>query len=611
MPHVHRRDRHRPRPGAAAALHDPGRARHEGRHRVAGRPRRRRTASSSSSSSTTRSTARCATRAASARCRTRRWPTARARAASSRRSATSRSRSRSATSCYLDRERCILCDRCTRFAKEVAGDPLIHFIRTAATRPQVNTFPDEPFASYFSGNTVQICPVGALTAKPYRFKARPWDLEQIESHLHSVLGRLPHRRRSRAATRCCATRASTSTRSTGAGCATRAASASRPSNSDDRLGDAARARRRRRSSSAPLGRARSAQAAAAIAAAARRPVIGRRARRRPAHQRGRLRLGQAGQGRHRHRQRRRPARRRAARPRSCSACPGATIDEVCAPGGTVLLLGPDLKEELPVLFLRLRHAVVEDGVTVIELRPQPHGLRPLAAVVAALPPRRGRRGRPRAARSASADGDAGGVDADALADAPRALAAADGPRHRRARPASRSPSPPTRSSTPPSALLDRLPGRPVPRRRCGGRNVHGALDMGLAPGLLPGRVTLDDGPGRFAAHVARRAGRDRPRRHRHPRRPPPTGRIDVLVLLGADPLRRLPRPRPRQPCAGRRPHRHRASTCSSTLAPARPTSCCRPPASPRSPGTTTNIEGRVSRAAARRSRRRAPPAPTG
>ncbi len=80
----------------------------------------------------------------------------------------------------LDRERCILCDRCTRFADEVAGDKLIHFINRG-NLTQVNTFPDEPFASYFSGNVVQICPVGALTAKPYRFKARPWDLEQVES----------------------------------------------------------------------------------------------------------------------------------------------------------------------------------------------------------------------------------------------------------------------------------------------------------------------------------------------------------------------------------------------------------------------------------------------
>ena len=63
----------------------------------------------------------------------------------------------------LDRERCILCDRCTRFADEVAGDKLIHFT-SRGNNTQVMTFPDEPFASYFSGNTVQICPVGALTA---------------------------------------------------------------------------------------------------------------------------------------------------------------------------------------------------------------------------------------------------------------------------------------------------------------------------------------------------------------------------------------------------------------------------------------------------------------
>jgi len=81
---------------------------------------------------------------------------------------------------FLDRERCVLCDRCTRFADEVAGDALIQFThRGNAT--QINTFPDEPFSSYFSGNTVQICPVGALTAKPYRFKARPWDLDEAES----------------------------------------------------------------------------------------------------------------------------------------------------------------------------------------------------------------------------------------------------------------------------------------------------------------------------------------------------------------------------------------------------------------------------------------------
>lgn len=80
----------------------------------------------------------------------------------------------------LDRERCILCARCTRFSEEVSGDPLIEF-QSRGNMTQVLTFPDEPFASYFSGNTVQICPVGALTSKPYRFRARPWDLEKVES----------------------------------------------------------------------------------------------------------------------------------------------------------------------------------------------------------------------------------------------------------------------------------------------------------------------------------------------------------------------------------------------------------------------------------------------
>ena len=80
----------------------------------------------------------------------------------------------------LDRERCILCARCTRFSDEISGDPLIEFIQRG-NKTQVNTFPDEPFKSYFSGNTVQICPVGALTATSYRFKARHWDLKKVSS----------------------------------------------------------------------------------------------------------------------------------------------------------------------------------------------------------------------------------------------------------------------------------------------------------------------------------------------------------------------------------------------------------------------------------------------
>ena len=80
----------------------------------------------------------------------------------------------------LDRERCIQCARCTRFADEIAGDPLIDFV-DRSDRTQVLNFAEQPFDSYFSGNTVQICPVGALTATQYRFRARPWDLATAET----------------------------------------------------------------------------------------------------------------------------------------------------------------------------------------------------------------------------------------------------------------------------------------------------------------------------------------------------------------------------------------------------------------------------------------------
>ena len=80
----------------------------------------------------------------------------------------------------LDRERCILCARCTRFSDDIAGDALIEF-QSRGNDTHILTFPDDPFNSYFSGNTVQICPVGALTASPYRFRARPWDLRTVES----------------------------------------------------------------------------------------------------------------------------------------------------------------------------------------------------------------------------------------------------------------------------------------------------------------------------------------------------------------------------------------------------------------------------------------------
>ncbi len=80
----------------------------------------------------------------------------------------------------LDRERCVLCARCTRFSDQIAGDPFIALVERGALQ-QVGIYEQQPFESYFSGNTVQICPVGALTGAAYRFRSRPFDLVSTKS----------------------------------------------------------------------------------------------------------------------------------------------------------------------------------------------------------------------------------------------------------------------------------------------------------------------------------------------------------------------------------------------------------------------------------------------
>jgi NADH-quinone oxidoreductase subunit G len=113
------------------------------------------------------------------------------------------------TQVLLDRERCVLCQRCTRFSEEIAGDAFIDLMNRSSAE-EINVFRDEvyngvpgaegdePFNSYFSGNTVQICPVGALTGAQYRFRARPFDLVSTPSMCeHCASGcalRTDHRR---------------------------------------------------------------------------------------------------------------------------------------------------------------------------------------------------------------------------------------------------------------------------------------------------------------------------------------------------------------------------------------------------------------------------------
>ncbi|WP_030693543.1 NADH-quinone oxidoreductase subunit G [Streptomyces globisporus] len=101
------------------------------------------------------------------------------------------------TQVLLDRERCVLCARCTRFSHQIAGDPMIELVERGALQ-QVGTGEGDPFESYFSGNTIQICPVGALTSAAYRFRSRPFDLVSSPSVCEQCAGgcatRTDHRR---------------------------------------------------------------------------------------------------------------------------------------------------------------------------------------------------------------------------------------------------------------------------------------------------------------------------------------------------------------------------------------------------------------------------------
>ena len=219
----------------------------------------------------------------------------------------------------LDRERCVLCARCTRFSEQIAGDPFIALIERGALQ-QVGIYEKEPFESYFSGNTIQICPVGALTCADV-----PLPLPAVRPGLHAV-GRRARRVRLRDPRRPPARQGDAPPRrqrprgqrgvdhrqgplrvplrhAATTGSPTRWSATTRPASCGRRL---ARGVRRRRARARGRGRR------------------GRRADRRPAHRRGRLRLQQVRPRRARHQRHRlpRPAAlrrggRRSSPPRSC------------------------------------------------------------------------------------------------------------------------------------------------------------------------------------------------------------------------------------------------------------------------------------------------------
>ena len=441
----------------------------------------------------------------------------------------------------LDRERCILCDRCTRFADEVAGDKLIHFI-DRGNYTQVATFPDEPFASYFSGNVAQICPVGALTAKPYRFKARPWDLEQADSTCTtcSVGCRISVHSSRDQLLRYQGVDTGLDTDSVNLGwMCDRGRFNFEAVESELRLGDpqvrgeAGLAKSswasalsiveqllRDASSVALLGGARSTNEGA-YAWAKLADAIGIDHR-----------DAQLGDG----------------LPAGVLDLPRATIDDA-VDATTVILLGPDLKEELPVLYLRLRDAAVSGTTKLVEFSTQETGLTRYAWKSVRHAPGMGATEVARAlAEPAMADQLASG---DVVVVAGRGnLAASEATAVASLR-----------------AALDAAPSATVlPALRRG--NVVGALQLGLAPS-----------DAEHDALATLRACAD--------------GKVDVLVLLGADPLNDCPdADLARRGLAGARriisidTHPSESTQQADVVLPAA--------AFAEQSGTTTNLEGRVT-----------------
>ncbi len=422
----------------------------------------------------------------------------------------------------LDRERCIQCARCTRFADEIAGDPLISFFDRGG-HTEIAAFPDEPFASYFSGNVVQICPVGALTSKPYRFKARPWDLAATETSCTSC------------ALHCRGALESSSNR-----LVRLLGVDSEPVNhgwlcDKGRYGyDAVHhesrvlhpmVRRGGRLEQCTWPEALDAAAEGLRTALARGAgsigvLGGARGTNEDAYVWARFAKGvlrtdhvdaQLGDGL--------PAE-------VALGLPHATIADL-DDARAIVVLGVDLREELPVLHLRARRAAEELGVPIIEVTPGATGLARYAAASLRYAP--GEQG----AVVADLVAALGGADSDdaSIAAAAAAVAGRDGDlvvvvgRGNLAESAD--------ATVAALGALRDVDGAKflVALRRS---NVRGALDLGLAPGFLPGRVTLEDGRDWFEEHWGALPG--------EPGldglgilRAAAEGSIDTLVLLGADP----------------------------------------------------------------------------
>ncbi len=549
----------------------------------------------------------------------------------------------------LDRERCIQCARCTRFAAEVAGEANIDFAGRGE-EVEVATFPTQPFESYFSGNTVQICPVGALTATPYRFTARPWDLDQVESTCTacSVGCRVAVQSSQNRLTRLLGidsdpvnhgwlcdkgrfTYESVNGDEVAAGPlpneladeavdvapATASQVVSLGVSRGQFLGEARETGRfehgrlveprlRKEGELVPVSWSEAlAAAAAGIAAAkeARGPgavalIGGARLTNESAYAWAKLAKGiigtdsvdaQLGDGL--------PAE-------VVLGLPRATIDEACAAPLLVTLAG-DLREEVPVLFLRLREAVVSGTASLIEISPVPTAFSALATTTLRIRPgdaplmAKALTGDEAAATALGTHHQGAAFTPGALETARRLLA--DHPDGEGVVIVAGRSSYAESGEVAAEALrtlaatLPKASFLPVLRRG----NVFGALDMGLAPGILPGRVGLDAGRDRFSTAwgsvppgaglstadiLASMAG------ERDAGAP-----VRALVLLGADPLNDFP-----DRAVAEKALSAGHFVVAVTGHPSEPVDVYADVVLPcavahERPGTTTNVEGRVSR----------------
>ena len=433
---------------------------------------------------------------------------------------------------FLDRERCVLCDRCTRFADQVAGDSLIHFI-DRGNKTQVNTYPDQPFSSYFSGNTVQICPVGALTAAPFRFKARPWDLTEVESTstFDSVGSRVSVQESRDRVLRFMGIDSdsvnwgwltdkerfifeaySNENRLVEPLITNKLVEGNKGqflatswSEAYERIKNAVAETTPERI--AVIGGSRLTNEAQYVWSKITKGIIG------TDNIDAQLSDGFS--------------------PEVLLSLNPATIDETCKKGGVIILLGGDPKEELGALYLRLRHAIVQDQCKLIELTPTKTGLSKLATHSIRVPP-----GKTSEAVKALS-GEPSEFEDDILKElleVGKIIKKSDSVSVLLGRTSLAETSSIVEEGA--ITLQEYLPKAAfLPLLRRG--NINGAIDMGLSPGLLPGRCKLEEGSEELQNNWPKRPTH-KGFNTKETLEAAVNGQIDVLVLLASDPLRDFP-----------------------------------------------------------------------